>query len=411
MFFLYEVLGFVIIIFSPIIIWIRILNKKEDPKRFKEKLCFFTKKRPKGKLIWFHGSSVGEIMSIVPIIKKIEKNKQVKIILVTSSTLSSSTLISKFKFQKVIHQFFPLDTSYFSKKFLNYWRPSLAIFVESEIWPNTYFNLDKKKIPLILLNARITKKSFNKWLSLSNFTKNIFSKISLALPQNQETKKYLKILGTKSIKMAGNIKYFGEKKHKIKNSKLMKKFKNKSIWCAASTHGNEEIFIGKIHKKLKIKNKNLLTIIIPRHINRSENIIERLKNLNLETVKHSSSNSIKKSSDIYLVDTYGESSKFYDLTNLTFLGGSLIPHGGQNPLEPARSGNYILHGPYVDNFREVYSMLKKLKISCKINGISNAEKIIIKNIKYAQSRAINKKLFYLGNKILNKNLIEINKFI
>ena len=411
MFFLYEVLGFLIIIFSPIIIWIRILNNKEDPKRFKEKLCFFTKKRPKGKLIWFHGSSVGEIMSIIPIIKKIEKKKEVKIILVTSSTLSSSTLISKFKFQKVIHQFFPLDTSYFSKKFLNYWKPSLAIFVESEIWPNTYFNLDKKKIPLILLNARITKKSFNKWLSLSNFSKNIFSKISLALPQNQETKKYLKILGVKFIKMAGNIKYFGEKKHKMKNYKLMKKFQNKSIWCAASTHGNEEVFIGKVHKKLKIKNKNLLTIIIPRHINRSENIIESLKNLNLETVKHSSSGSIKNSSDIYLVDTYGESSKFYDLTNLTFLGGSLIPHGGQNPLEPARSGNYILHGPYVDNFREVYSMLKKLKISCKINSISNTEKIIIKNIKYAQSRTVNNKLFYLGNKILNKNLIEINKFI
>ncbi len=411
MFFLYEVLGFLIIIFSPIIIWIRIINNKEDPKRFKEKLCFFTKKRNKGKLIWFHGASVGEIMSIVPIIKEIEKNKEIKIILVTSSTVSSSTLISKFKFQKVIHQFFPLDTNYLSKKFLNYWKPSLAVFVESEIWPNTYYNLNKKKIPLILLNARITKKSFNKWLNLYSFSKNIFSKISLALPQNKETKKYLKILGTKYIKMAGNIKYFGEKKNKTKNLNLMKKFKNKSIWCAASTHENEEVFIGRIHKRLKTKIKNLLTIIIPRHINRSENIIESLKSFNLETVKHSSSKPIKKNTDIYLVDTYGESSKFYDLTNVTFLGGSLIPHGGQNPLEPARSGNFILHGPHVGNFREVYSMLKKLKISSKINRISNAENIIIQNIKYAQSIKKNKKLFKLGNKILNKNLIEINKFI
>ena len=211
--------------------------------------------------------------------------------------------------------------------------------------------------------------------------------------------------------MAGNIKYFGEKKNNTKNLNLMKKFKNKSIWCAASTHENEEVFIGKIHKRLKTKIKNLLTIIIPRHINRSGNIIESLKSLNLETVKHSSSKPIKKNTDIYLVDTYGESSKFYDLTNTTFLGGSLIPHGGQNPLEPARSGNFILHGPHVGNFREVYSMLKKLKISSKINRISNAENIIIQKIKYAQSIKKNKKLFKLGNEILNKNLIEINKFI
>ena len=155
----------------------------------------------------------------------------------------------------------------------------------------------------------------------------------------------------------------------------------------------------------------MLTIIIPRHINRSDNIINNLKNLDLKTIKHSSSRIIKNDTDIYLVDVYGKSSNFYELSNITFLGGSLIPHGGQNPLEPARSSNYILHGPYIDNFKEVYSMLKKLKITSKVNSISKTEKIIIKKIRHSQSKLINKKIFSLGNKILNKNLIEINKFI
>jgi 3-deoxy-D-manno-octulosonic-acid transferase len=290
----------------------------------------------------------------------------------------------------------------------------MAIFVESEIWPNMIKNLYLKKIPIILLNARITKKSFNRWKIFPRFAKSIFGKISLAMPQNIETSKYLKLLGVKKIKISGNLKYFGHKKDNKINKKLKNKFVGKEVWCAASTHSDEEIFIGKLHKKIKTFKKNFITILIPRHINRSEVIINDLKTLGLKIVKHSSSEKIRKDTDIYLVDTYGETSKFYKLSKVTFLGGSLnssIHHGGQNPLEPARLGNYILHGPKINNFKEVYSMLKNNRNSCKINRITDMEKKLIEKMKYKQSSKINRKLILIGKKILIRNLAEINNFI
>ena len=143
MFIIYQLITSLIILFSPIIILIRIFKKKEDKIRFKEKFCFFSKKRSPGKLIWFHGSSVGEIMSVLPIINEYEKNNSIKQILITSSTLSSSKILERLKFKKVVHQFYPIDHIYFSEKFLNYWKPSIAIFLESEIWPSMFKNLKK----------------------------------------------------------------------------------------------------------------------------------------------------------------------------------------------------------------------------------------------------------------------------
>ncbi len=194
-----------------------------------------------------------------------------------------------------------------------------------------------------------------------------------------------------------------------KNTK--EKFKKRLIFCAASTHYNEELFIGKLHKELKSKYKNLLTIIIPRHVNRSSSIINELEGINLNIVTRSSRQKVSKNTDIYIADTYGEASKFYKLSRITFLGGSLIKHGGQNPLEPARLGNYILHGPNIQNFKEVYKMLSELNISTKANNISNMKKIIDRRIGYKQPTKIIKKLNLIGNEILKKNLIEINKFL
>ena len=144
MLFLYRILINIIFLISPLIIIYRLIKKKEDVKRFKEKLCFFTKKNIKGKLVWFHGASVGELQSIVPLIEKIGKNNKIKKILVTSNTLSSSKVLHKLNIKKVTHQFFPVDTNFHTKKFLNYWNPSSAFFIDSEIWPNMYLNLKKK---------------------------------------------------------------------------------------------------------------------------------------------------------------------------------------------------------------------------------------------------------------------------
>ena len=410
MFFIYEVLGLIFILFSPLIFLIRIILGKENPQRFLEKFCIYSKNPNFKKTVWLHGSSVGEILSVIPIIKELEKNKKIIKILLSSSTTSSALIFSKYKFKKTTHIYFPIDTNYLTNKFINYWNPKVAIFIDSEIWPNMFKNLEKNNIPIVLINGRITKKSFMRWMKFPSFAIKIFKKISLALPQNTETLKYLKILGVKKIKFVGNLKYFGQsKKFLDKSTKL--KFKNRLIFCAASTHYNEELFIGKLHKELKSKYKNLLTIIIPRHVNRSNSIINELESVNLNTVTRSSRQKISKTTDIYIVDTYGEATKFYELSKVTFLGGSLIKHGGQNPLEPARLGNYILHGPNIQNFKEVYRMLSKLNVSKKANNINNMKKIIDRKIEYKQNSKIIKKLNLIGINILKKNLIEINKFI
>ena len=413
MFVIYNFFLFLLILISPLIIFIRIFLGKEDQNRFREKYGFLAKNNNKPtETIWIHGASVGEILSIIPIIRRFEEDKKIKRILITSSTTSSSHILSKFKFKKVIHQFYPFDLSFITKHFINHWEPKLAIFVDSEIWPNMFNNLHKKNIPLILLNARITKKSFNRWKFFPNFSKKIFEKITLALPQNMESKKYLKLLGTKNIKLVGNLKFFGgTQRDNVKNLILKKKFSKRIIFCAASTHRTEELFIGKVHKELKSEIKNLITIIIPRHINRKKEILDELKNIGLNSQLHTSPKKLSKDTDIYIVDTYGETAKFYSLSKLTFLGGSLIPHGGQNPLESAREGNYILYGPHIENFKEVYKMLEKLKITTRVNSIKNMKSVVRQKINFLQRNTVNKKLKYLGDKILNKNLYEIKKFI
>ncbi len=220
---IYRFLINIILILSPIIIIFRLIKGKEDLKRFKEKFCFFSINKDKGKLIWFHGASVGEIQSIVPLIEKIEKNKNIKKILVTSNTLSSSKIIKKFKFKKVIHQFFPIDTNYHSNKFINNWKPSVAFFIDSEIWPNMIINLKKKNIPIIVLNGRITKKTFERWKFFSNFSNFIFSKIDLCLSSSKISKFYLSRLGVKNLKYFGNLKFSQSENDKLYKFNDLKK--------------------------------------------------------------------------------------------------------------------------------------------------------------------------------------------
>ncbi len=412
MFVIYNLFLFLLLLISPLIILIRIFLGKEDQNRFKEKYGFFAKKNNSNEIVWIHGASVGEILSIVPIIRKFEKDSKIKRILITSSTTSSSYILSKFRFKKTVHQFYPFDLNFLTIHFINHWKPRLAIFVDSEVWPNMFNNLHKKKIPLILLNARITKKSFNRWKFFPNFSKKVFEKITVALPQNTDSKKYLKLLGTKNIKFVGNLKFFGGvQKDNTKNLILKKKFSKRIIFCAASTHRTEELFIGKVHKELKSEIKNLITVIIPRHIDRKKEILDELQNIGLNSQFHTAHKKLSKDTDIYIVDTYGDTVKFYSLSKLTFLGGSLIPHGGQNPLESAREGNYILYGPHIENFKEVYEMLEKLKITTKVNSIKNMKTVVRQKINYLQKNTVNRKLKYLGNKILDNNLYEIKKFI
>ena len=411
MYFFYNILTNIVIIISPLIILFRIVKGKEDIKRVGEKFCIYSQKKNKKK-IWIHAASVGELMSVVPIIRKLEKNKKIKNILLSTSTTSSAKIFKKLRLKKTSHIYFPLDNKYIVKKFIRYWQPELAIFIDSEIWPNMFCNLKSNNIPIILLNARITERSFNRWQIFSKFANQVFEKISLALPQNIETLKYLKLLKVKNIRVAGNLKYYDQKSNYDEKAKLLKnKFKDFKLWCAASTHSDEEVLIGKLHKKLKRSEKKLITIIIPRHINRTNEIINDLNNLDLNCITHSSNQKLRKNTDIYLVDSYGESSKFYSLTNVCFVGGSIIKHGGQNPLEPARLGNYIISGPNVKNFKEIYAFLNNLKISSSTSNILTKESVILKKLKTKIANKNIKKIIKIGNDVLEKNLFYINKYL
>ena len=291
----------------------------------------------------------------------------------------------------------------------------MAIFTESEIWPNIILNLKSRNTPLILLNARITKKTYKKWKKISFFSRSIFNKFDICLAQNDETKNYLKKLGAENIKKLGNLKFSETTLKNINkiNKNTQKFFDSKKIlFGAISTHQNEEIFCTKIHADLKKRYINGITIIIPRHIHRAPDIKEEIEKIGLKVHLHSSDRKIDNKTDIYLVDTFGETKLFIKICKIVFLGGSLIQHGGQNPLESARLGCKVIHGPNIDNFLEVYSLLNKNNISSKIRTISQAKDIVKKNINNKfSSKKIIKKLNSIGNEVLLNNQKEINKYI
>ena len=413
---LYRLLTNVVGFFFPIILKIRIHKQKEDKNRYKEKLCIIKKKRNAGKLVWFHAASVGELMSIIPILEKLEEIKEIKTILITTNTTSSSRIFEKkIKSKKIIHQFFPFDKDIFTKKFLSHWLPDLVIFVESEIWPNFIFNIKNRKIPLILLNARITTKTYLRWKKIPNFAKSIFSSFDTCLSQNKETEKYLKNFGVKKIKNLGNLKFSSSSSFSSDklDRNISKIFQYKKIWCASSTHNGEEVFCSKTHIELKKRLKNVILIIIPRHIHRAKEIVKELKEVNLKICLYTNKSKFNRDTDILLVDTFGETQKFFNISKSVFIGGSLINHGGQNPIEPTRMGCSIYHGPHVNNFKEVYSYLASHNVSKQINTANNLKKFLLKDLsaKEKRSKKLKKRINFMGQSVLKNIYLEIKKFI
>ena len=411
MFFIYQLLILIGLIFLPLIYFIRLIKKKENFISFSQKLAIPSKKRIPGKLIWFHGASVGELMSIIPLVKQLEKNDKIKNILVTTSTLSSYKIFKKLKFRKTFHQFFPVDFYFLVKRFLSFWKPNIAIFIDSEIWPSMFKELNNRSIKLLLMNARITENSFNNWKKFDKFGKKIFSYITKAYPQNNETIFFLKKLGVKNLKILGNLKYSNLENvtNLFLKQKEQKKFRDRLIFCAASTHYGEEEIIAKSHIELKKKYNNLLTVIIPRHIIRTNQIKKQLDSLKLNSIIRTSNKELKKDTDIYIVDTFGETKKFFKLSNIVFMGGSLIKHGGQNPIEAARFGMKIMHGPNIKNFTDIYKLFKKKRITYEVNAIKDIVEVANKFIKNKKKndQIINK----LGEKILKNTTNEINNEI
>ena len=421
MYFWYRFFTYLFYPFAPIYLYFRKIKKKEDSISYKEKLSRIEITREEGFLIWFHVASVGEAMSILPLIESCIEEKKIDKILLTSITLSSGNVLKKRFSQnvKVFHQFLPLDISVWTNKFLDHWKPNLSIFIDSEIWPNLISQISKKKIPLLLINARITKKSFDRWKLIIGFAKKIFEKFDLCIASNKESESFLKILGAKNIKNYGNLK-FSKIKTELNNkldSDFLNKIENRKIWCGASTHPTEEILCAKSHLKIKEKYKNILTIIIPRHIDRIKTIYEELSKLNLKIVLSSNLSQVDAKTDVILVDSYGESLKFYNISKYVFLGKSLTTSltkdSGQNPIEPARLGCKIFHGPYVSNFAEIYKYFNELGISKEVNSSNELSLSLVEEFKDNKPKnpEIAEKIEIYGQNILNNVTMEIKKYI
>ena len=421
MHFWYRFLTYLFYPLAPIYLYFRKIKKKEDPIRYREKLSHIDIKRGEGFLIWFHVASVGEAMSILPLIDSCTKEKGIDKILITSITLSSGKILKK-RFDnnpKVNHQFLPLDIISLINKFLDHWKPNLSVFIDSEIWPNLILKTSEKKIPLLLINARITKKSFMRWKFFLNFSKKIFEKFDLCIASNKESENFLKILGSKEIKNYGNLKYSTVKdvQQKKLDINFLNTIKNRKIWCAASTHPTEETMCANTHLKIKENYKNVFTIIIPRHINRVKKITDELVKLNINVVLSSELSKVNAKTDILLVDSYGEATKFYNISKYVFIGKSLIEalirDSGQNPIEPARLGCKIFHGPYVSNFMEIYKYFDSLGVTKEINSSNELSISLVEEFKNDKPKNIQiaEKIENYGQNILNNVTAEIKKYI
>jgi len=420
MYFWYKFFTYLFYPFAPVYLYFRKLRKKEDPTRYKEKLSKIDVPRGDGFLIWFHMASVGEAMSILPLIENCIEEEKIDKILLTSITLSSGKILEK-KFSqnnKVIHQFLPLDIPFLTKKFLEHWKPNLSIFIDSEIWPNLILQINKKN-PLLLINGRITKKTFNRWKLAINFAKKIFEKFDLCIASNKESESFLKILGAKNIMNYGNLK-FTQSKNNLSNKldvSFLNKIKNRKIWCAASTHSNEEILCAESHLKVKKNFNNVLTIIIPRHIDRTKKITLELSSMHLKVALYSKLDQFNENTDVLIIDSYGESLKFYNISKYVFLGKSLSKNlpmdSGQNPIEPARFGCKIFHGPNVTNFIEIYEYLKTLGVTKKVNNSDELSLSLVEEFKEdkAKSDQISAKIQSYGQNIFNNVIIELKKYI
>jgi 3-deoxy-D-manno-octulosonic-acid transferase len=408
MFLLYKGLSFFFNFFAHTFLKIRIFKNKEDPQRYKEKLGIY-KIQNFYPVIWFHAASLGEIKSIASLIFNYSKNNK---ILITTSTLSSSTYCKDtFKnYSNIIHQFAPLDTPQIVKKFLEHWKPRLSIFVESELWPNLIFQ-SKKTSKLILLNARLSDRSFKRWKLIKNFAKKILEEFDSIVVQSKKTKAFLEFFNVHNIKFFGNLK-FVHSNEEINNNNFTFIKKVNFTWVAMSTHDGEEKFIIETIKNIKKTNNQSQCVLIPRHVSRTQDIINLLKENNLTWQLRTNQTNSQDNADIFILDTYGEAKEIFKKNNLVFLGGSIIAHGGQNPLEPAREGCILFHGPHIYNFEEIYEFLQKNNIA---HLTSTPEILASQLLKNHSNPPDNKKFVEIinqhGQKILIDHINYLNSFI
>jgi 3-deoxy-D-manno-octulosonic-acid transferase len=346
----------------------RLARGKEHPGRFGERLGDASIKRPDGKLVWLHGASVGEAISLLPLIGAIQEKYGNYTILVTTGTVTSAALLEKRLPEGVIHQFSPVDRLPYVRKFLDHWRPDIAIWAESELWPNLLCETRKRPCQMALINARMSDRSLRKWGRFKGFISTLLGTFDLCLAQTERDGQRFKALGAKHVFCHGNLKYASpdlpadvDELNKLKDI-----IGNRPIWLAASTHKGEEALIGRVHKTLRTEFDSMLSVIVPRHPERGDEIAQELCAQGLKVAVRSQSDLLTAQTDVYLADTLGEMGLFYRLVSIVFIGKSMEPLGGQNPLEPARLDCAMICGPYMTNFIEIMQCFEEQQAICII---------------------------------------------
>ena len=348
---------------------------KESYGRFNERIGNYKHPRPEGKLYWFHGASVGESISMLPLIDKLLSEDENLHILVTTGTLTSADIMQKRLPERAFHQFIPFDVPQYARNLINHFKPDLALWFESELWPSLLSEIKSHNIPLILVNGRISDKSYKTWKHFKFISKELLSCFNLCLGQSEQDKNRLTLLGAPKTACVGNLKFAGvplpldtDKLQTVKQS-----IGNRPVFLISSTHHNEEEQFASHLPTLQANVPNILTIVVPRHPQRGIEINQMFINKRFKTALRSANEPITPETEIYIADTIGEMGIWYNISPLTFIGGSLIPHGGQNFIEPARDKNAVIVGPYMHNFTE---MLKNAKIAHAVWQVNSAAEVI-----------------------------------
>ena len=351
---------------------------KEDVNRFNERVGRPIKERPEGKLFWLHGASVGESVSMLPLINKILETYPDAHVMVTTGTVTSADVMQKRLPERAFHQFIPIDNPVFTNRFVKHWHPDVALWFESEFWPAVLSSIKRRNIPLILINGRISNKTFKRWQQFDFVCKELLSCFSLCLGQSEEDAYRLRVLGAPETVCLGNLKYAGLPLPIDEKSRedMLKQIGKRPFWLASSTHEDEEVRLAKLHKRLKEKFPDLLLIIAPRHPNRGEQIVEDIQKLGLSAALRSKQEKITPKTDVYVANTIGEMGLWYDLAKIVFIGGSLIPHGGQNFIEPSPVRDAVIVGPHMHNVTDAMNRAKKADAVMQVNDTAEMEELL-----------------------------------
>lgn len=359
--YLYAFFSVSIAPFIRLYVHYRVRKGLEDCSRINERYGYTSLLRPTGRLIWFHSASVGETLSLRSFIAEWKNKYPTDHIMITTTTVTAAKIVHD-QFPGVIHQFIPFDVWPWTKRFLNHWRPDNVFFVESELWPNIIMACRHRMIPMVLLNARLSDRSFRRWKRFRLVASHILNQFDECLAQGEETAERLNILGAKNVSVMANLK-FGVKPLVVNDEKwgqLKAYFNGRPIWIAASTHPGEEKIIWNVHAILRRTFPTIVTIIAPRHPYRAASLYDEATRdgLHIQTLSDFTSNQSNLVEGL-IIDAIGQLGTFYRLCDVVFMGGSLVPHGGQNPIEPALFGKPVLFGPHMHNFREVCDILTK----------------------------------------------------